>query len=35
MITCPKFAGEELFITSAEEEEPEKNPDCVKYGESL
>ena len=35
MITCPAFAGEELFITSAEEEEPEKYPESVKYGGSL
>lgn len=35
MITCPAFAGEDLFITSAEEEEPEKYPDSVKYGGSL
>ena len=30
MISCPGFAGEDLFITSAEEEEPEKCPDSVK-----
>lgn len=35
MISCPGFAGEELFITSAEEEEPEKYPDSVEYGGSL
>lgn len=35
MITCPAFVGEDLFITSAEEEEPEKFPDSVKYGGSL
>ncbi|KAL8811142.1 MAG: hypothetical protein Q9200_002025 [Gallowayella weberi] len=35
MISCPGFAGEELFVTSAEEEEPEKYPDSVKYGGSL
>ena len=35
MITCPGFAGYELFITSAEEEEPEKYPESVKYGGSL
>lgn len=35
MISCPGFAGEVLFITSAEEEEPEKYPDSVKYGGSL
>ncbi|KAI4120550.1 MAG: hypothetical protein LQ338_006935 [Usnochroma carphineum] len=35
MISCPGFAGEDLFVTSAEEEEPEKYPDSVKYGGSL
>lgn len=35
MISCPAFAGQDLFITSAEEEEPEKYPDSVKYGGSL
>lgn len=35
MISCPAFAGEELYITSAEEEEPDKYPDSVKYGGSL
>lgn len=35
MISCPGFAGEELFITSAEEEEPDKYPDSVEYGGSL
>ncbi len=35
MIMCPSFAGEELFITSAEEEEPEKYLDPVKHGRSL
>ncbi|KAL8827839.1 MAG: hypothetical protein Q9170_006858, partial [Blastenia crenularia] len=35
MISCPGFAGEDLFITSAEEEEPEKYPESVKYGGSL
>ncbi|KAL8730673.1 MAG: hypothetical protein Q9181_004581 [Wetmoreana brouardii] len=35
MISCPGFAGEELFITSAEEEEPEKYPGSVEYGGSL
>ena len=34
MISCPAFAGEDLFITSAEEEEPEKYSDSVKYGGS-
>ncbi len=35
MISCPGFAGEELFITSAEEEKPDKYPDSVEYGGSL
>ena len=35
MISCPAFVDEELFITSAEEEEPEKYPDSVKFGGSL
>ncbi|KAL8730856.1 MAG: hypothetical protein Q9166_003783 [cf. Caloplaca sp. 2 TL-2023] len=35
MISCPSFAGEDLFITSAEEEEPDKYPDSVEYGGSL
>lgn len=35
MISCPGFAGEDLFITSAEEEEPEKYPGSLKYGGSL
>lgn len=35
MISCPAFAGEELYITSAEEEQPDKYPESVKYGGSL
>ena len=35
MISCPAFIGEHLFITSAEEEEPEKYPESVEYGGSL
>ena len=35
MISCPAFAGEDLFITSAEEEDRDKYPDSVKYGGSL
>lgn len=35
MISCPGFAGQDLFITSAEEEEPEKYPESVEYGGSL
>ena len=35
MISCPAFVGKELFVTSAEEEDPKKYPDSVKYGGSL
>ncbi|KAL8995179.1 MAG: hypothetical protein Q9169_005038 [Polycauliona sp. 2 TL-2023] len=35
MVSCPGFAGDDLFVTSAEEEEPEKYPDSVRYGGSL
>ena len=35
MITCPAFAGEELFVTSAGEEEPEKYPESAKYAGNL
>ena len=35
MISCPGFANEDLFITSAEEEDPDKFPDSVKYAGSL
>lgn len=35
MIKCPAFAGEDLFITFAEEEELEKYPNSVKYRGSL
>jgi sugar lactone lactonase YvrE len=31
-ITCPVFAGTVLFITSAEENEPEKYPESAKNG---
>ena len=31
-ITCPGFAGTELFITTAAEMDPEKYPWSVKYG---
>jgi sugar lactone lactonase YvrE len=34
-ITCPCFVGEELWITSAEEDEPEKYPESAKYGGGL
>lgn len=35
LISCPAFVGEELFITSAAEEEPEKYPQSVKYAGDL
>ena len=36
MISCPAFArGGEMYVTSAEEEEPEKYPDSVAYGGSV
>ena len=35
MISCPSFAGEDLFITTAEEEEPDRYPDSTHYGGSL
>ena len=35
MITCPGFAGEDLFITSAEEEDPKRYPESTKYAGSL
>lgn len=34
-ITCPAFVGEELWITTAEEEDPEKYPESAKYGGGL
>ena len=34
-VTCPTFVGEELWITSAVEEDPEKYPESVKYGGGL
>lgn len=34
-ITCPVFAGTELFITSAQESEPEEYPESARYGGSL
>lgn len=33
--TCPVFVGTELFITSAQEEEPEKYPESAKYAGSV
>ena len=35
MISCPGFAGEELFITSAEEEDPDKYSELAKYAGSV
>lgn len=34
-ISCPSFAGEDLFIASAAEEAPEQNPESTKYAGSL
>lgn len=34
-ITCPGFCGTELYITSAQEEEPEKYPWSKQYGGAL
>lgn len=35
MVACPAFAGDVLYITSAEEEEPEGFPESAKHGGSL
>lgn len=34
-ITCCVFAGTRLFITSAKEDDPEKNPDSAKFAGNL
>ena len=34
-ITCPVFAGTELFITSAKESDPDKYPDSDEHGGNL
>ena len=34
-VTCPGFVGEDLYVTSAEEEQPDRFPDSVKYQGSL
>ena len=34
-VTCPGFVGEELYITSAAEEDPKTYPDSVKYAGCL
>ena len=34
-VTCPVFVGEDLFVTSAEDEMPDKYPDSIKYQGSL
>jgi len=34
-VTCPGFAGEDLFVTSAEDEDQDKFPESVKYQGSL
>lgn len=30
-VTCPCFAGEHLYVTSAEEEDPSKHPESTKW----
>lgn len=35
MVSCPGFVNEDLFITSAEEEDPDKYPQSVELGGSL
>ena len=34
-VTCPAFAGDSLFITSAQEEEPDKFPESTKFQGNL
>jgi sugar lactone lactonase YvrE len=34
-VTCPEICGTQLFITTAEEEEPDKYPESVKYQGAL
>ncbi|MCJ1351529.1 MAG: hypothetical protein MMC33_001513 [Icmadophila ericetorum] len=34
-VTCPAFVGELLFVTSAEEEDPDAYPDSAKFAGSL
>ncbi|MCJ1436120.1 hypothetical protein MMC27_005498 [Xylographa pallens] len=34
-VTCPRFAGEDLIITSAVEEDPKAHPESAKYGGSV
>lgn len=34
-VTCPTFIGNELWITSAVEEDPEKHPESARYGGGL
>jgi sugar lactone lactonase YvrE len=34
-VTCPGFVGEDLFVTSAEEEDPDRFPDSTKYQGSI
>ena len=35
MISCPGFVDKDLFITSAEEEDPDRHPESVKFAGSL
>ena len=34
-VTCPRFAGEDLIITSAAEEDPEAHPESAQHGGSV
>lgn len=34
-VTCPGIAGQDLYITSAEEEDPDKHPESVRYQGAL
>ena len=35
MISCPGFVGQDLFITTAEEEDPDQYPESVRYAGSI
>ena len=35
MVSCPAFVNEELFITSAAEEDPDSQPESARFGGSL
>jgi sugar lactone lactonase YvrE len=34
-VTCPTFVGEDLFITSAAEDDPKNHPESAKFGGAL